>query len=67
MQRPITHLRHVALGVPDFAVTLAFYRDVWGLTVVASDEGVAYFAAAGSPEPYVLRLREAEAKHPSTS
>jgi len=62
MQRPITHLRHVALGVPDLPATLAFYRDVWGLTVVASDASVAYLAAADSPEPYVLRLREAEAK-----
>jgi catechol 2,3-dioxygenase-like lactoylglutathione lyase family enzyme len=55
--RLITHLRHVDLAVPDFARQFAFYTSVWGLTKVAGDTGIAYLAAAGSPENYVLRLR----------
>ncbi|MBO3682275.1 VOC family protein [Streptomyces sp. NEAU-YJ-81] len=56
--QPITHLRHVDLAVPDFAVQRAFYRDTWGLTEVANDSGIAFFAAEGSPEQYVVRIRE---------
>ena len=55
--QPITHLRHVDLAVPDYARQLAFYQDVWGLTKVADDNGVAFLAAEGSPEQYVVRLR----------
>lgn len=53
----VTHLRHVDLAVPDFATQLAFYEKVWGLTRVADDSGIAFLAAEGSPEPYVVRLR----------
>ena len=56
----ITHLRHVDLAVPDFARQRDFYRDVWGLTQVGGDTGVAFLAAEGSPEQYVLRLRQGE-------
>lgn len=55
--QPITHLRHVDLAVPDYHRQLAFYQDVWGLTKVADDDGVAFLAAEGSPEQYVVRLR----------
>jgi catechol 2,3-dioxygenase-like lactoylglutathione lyase family enzyme len=58
----ITHLRHVDLAVPDFERQLAFYTRTWGLTTVASDQGVAFLAAEGSPERYVLRLRKDPAK-----
>jgi catechol 2,3-dioxygenase-like lactoylglutathione lyase family enzyme len=54
----ITHLRHVDLAVPDYERQLAFYTGTWGLTTVASDTGIAFLAAAGSPERYVLRLRK---------
>lgn len=60
--QPITHLRHVDLAVPDFERETAFYRDTWGLTQVADDSGVAFFAAEGSPEQYVVRIRRAEQK-----
>ncbi|OIJ65486.1 VOC family protein [Streptomyces mangrovisoli] len=60
--RLITHLRHVDLAVPDFRKQLDFYQNIWGLELVASDTGVAFLAAVGSPEQYVVRLREAEAK-----
>jgi catechol 2,3-dioxygenase-like lactoylglutathione lyase family enzyme len=56
--RLITHLRHVDLAVPDFAKQRAFYTDLWGLTPVAEDEGIVFLAAEGSPEQYVVRLRE---------
>jgi catechol 2,3-dioxygenase-like lactoylglutathione lyase family enzyme len=57
---PITHLRHVDLAVPDFDKQLAFYTDTWGLTEVANDSGIAFLAAEGSPEQYVVRLRRGE-------
>lgn len=58
----ITHLRHVDLAVPDFARQRAFYGTTWGLTEVASDSGLAFFAAEGSPENYVVRIRADERK-----
>ena len=56
----ITHLRHIDLAVPDFARQRDFYTGVWGLTEVASDTGIAFLAAEGSPEQYVVRLREGD-------
>ena len=58
----ITHLRHVDLAIPDFERQLAFYTGTWGLTTVASDQGIAFLAAEGSPERYILRLRKDPAK-----
>ena len=60
--RLITHLRHVDLAVPDLDTQRAFFTDLWGLTEVASDSGISFLAAEGSPEPYVVRLRRAEEK-----
>jgi catechol 2,3-dioxygenase-like lactoylglutathione lyase family enzyme len=57
---PLTHLRHVDLAVPDYEKQLAFYTDTWGLTKVADDNGIAFLAAEGSPEQYVVRLRRGE-------
>ncbi len=56
--RLITHLRHVDLAVPDFAKQREFYTTLWGLTPVAEDTGIVFLAAEGSPEQYVVRLRE---------
>ena len=61
-QRLITHLRHVDLAVPDFGKQLDFYTNAWGLTAEHSDSGLAFLAAEGSPEQYVVRLREANDK-----
>jgi catechol 2,3-dioxygenase-like lactoylglutathione lyase family enzyme len=58
----ITHLRHVDLAVPDYERQLAFYTGAWGLTTVASDRDIAFLAAEGSPERYVIRLRRDPAK-----
>ena len=61
-QRLITHLRHVDLAVPDFGKQLDFFTHTWGLTAEHSDSGLAFLAAEGSPEQYVVRLRQSEDK-----
>ncbi len=60
--RLITHLRHVDLAVPDAAKQVAFFTGTWGLDRVAQDGGVSYLAAAGSPEQYCVRVRQADEK-----
>jgi catechol 2,3-dioxygenase-like lactoylglutathione lyase family enzyme len=61
-QRHISHLRYLALAVPNFDEELHFLTHHWGLTEVARDmtDDVVYLAAAGSPEPYSVRLRRAD-------
>jgi catechol 2,3-dioxygenase-like lactoylglutathione lyase family enzyme len=54
----ITHLRHVDMAVPDFDRQLDFYAGTWGLKTVAADTGIAFLAAEGSPERYIIRLRK---------
>lgn len=54
----ITHLRHIDVAMPNFAEQRQFYTDPWGLTETAGDTGVSFLAAEGSPEQYVVRLRE---------
>jgi catechol 2,3-dioxygenase-like lactoylglutathione lyase family enzyme len=58
----ITHLRHVGIAMPELTSTLPFYRDLWGLTDVESAEGIHFLAAEGSPEQYIVRLREDSVK-----
>ncbi|GAA2927238.1 hypothetical protein GCM10010446_09600 [Streptomyces enissocaesilis] len=60
--RLLTRPRHVGLAVPDYDKQLDFYAGVWDLTKAAEDSGIAFLAAEGSPEQYVVRLREAEEK-----
>jgi len=59
---PITHLRHVAMAVPDLRAAVAFYEGIWGLYRVAGDSDVVYLGSPGIAEPYIIRLRQAEAK-----
>jgi catechol 2,3-dioxygenase-like lactoylglutathione lyase family enzyme len=61
-ERLITHVRHIDLAVPDFDTQVAFYRDTWGLTQVASDSGLSFLACEGSPEQYTVRIRKDEQK-----
>jgi len=61
-ERLITHLRHVDLAVPDFGTQLDFFTITWGLTSETSDSGLAFLAAEGSPEQYVVRLRQSPDK-----
>jgi catechol 2,3-dioxygenase-like lactoylglutathione lyase family enzyme len=62
MERPVTYLRHIGVAAPNFDETVDFYRDAWGLKKVEEDTGIAFFAAEGSPEQYILRIRKAEDK-----
>ncbi len=61
-ERTITHLRHVDLAVPDLAAQRAFATGLWGLTETVTDTGLSFLAAEGSPEQYVLRLRQSPDK-----
>jgi catechol 2,3-dioxygenase-like lactoylglutathione lyase family enzyme len=61
-ERLITHLRHVDLAVPDLRTQQGFYTGLWGLAEVATDSGLSFLAAEGSPEQYVVRLRQATDK-----
>ncbi|MFC7340148.1 VOC family protein [Saccharopolyspora griseoalba] len=60
--RLITHLRHLDIAVPDYAKQREFYTNLWGLTPVVEEPGLSFLAAEGSPEQYVVRLRQAEDK-----
>src|SRR5215471_11996265 len=60
--RLITHLRHIDLAVPDHGRQLDFFTGVWGLTSEHGDGGLTFLAAEGSPEQYVVRLRQAADK-----
>jgi catechol 2,3-dioxygenase-like lactoylglutathione lyase family enzyme len=46
------------MAVPDFDRQLDFYAGTWGLKTVAADTGIAFLAAEGSPERYIIRLRK---------
>ena len=61
-ERLITHLRHVDIAVPDYGRQLDFYTTMWGLTPETTDDGLAFLAAAGSPEQFSVRLRRATEK-----
>ena len=56
----VTEIRYVAYGVQDLEKECSFYRDQWGLREVAAAHSMVYFAAEGSSEPYVVRLRQAD-------
>ena len=56
----ITEIRYVGYAVTDLPLERHFYGSQWGLREVAANEGTVYFAAEGSDELYVLRLRSAD-------
>ncbi|QJY48843.1 VOC family protein [Pseudonocardia broussonetiae] len=56
--RLITHLRHVDLAVPDLARQQDFFTNSWGLRTEHGEPGLSFLAAEGSPEQYVVRLRQ---------
>lgn len=58
----VTDLQFVALAVPDLAAERVFFTDIWGLEEVAEEGGMVYLAAAASPHPYVIRLRQDDEK-----
>ena len=61
-KRLITHLRHIDLAVPDHDKQLDFFTNPWGLKAEHSDTGLTFLAAEGTPELYVVRLRQADDK-----
>src|ERR1700746_2037391 len=60
--RLITHLRHIDLAVPDHDKQLDFFTGAWGLKAEQGETGLTFLAAEGSPEQYVVRLRQAPDK-----
>ena len=54
----VTDIRFVGYGVTDLKAERKFYKDVWKLDEVGEHEGMVYFAAAGSAEHHVVRLRQ---------
>jgi catechol 2,3-dioxygenase-like lactoylglutathione lyase family enzyme len=58
VKSPLTHVRHVGLGVPDFREVTAFYRTAWCLEVVHEEPDVVFFGTPASPEHYILRVRK---------
>lgn len=54
---PVIALRSVELDTPDLAASEAFYTSVWGLELVARQDGISYLRAAGS-DHHVLALRQ---------
>ena len=59
-QARVSQLRHVGVGVPDYDKQVAFYEGTWGLKKVDGEQGISFFAAEGSPEQYILRIRRAD-------
>ncbi|TQL48408.1 glyoxalase/bleomycin resistance protein/dioxygenase superfamily protein [Homoserinimonas aerilata] len=58
--RLITHLRYLALAMPNLDTELEFFTKYWGLTQVDRVDDTVYLAAEGSPEQFIVRLRKAE-------
>ena len=54
----VTGVRHIGLAVPDYQKQVDFYQNLWCLKKVDHDAGMAFLAAEGSPEQYVLRIRQ---------
>jgi catechol 2,3-dioxygenase len=55
----VSRLAHVALGVPDLSAAVAFYTDVFGMSVVGASADTT-FLACGTSNTFELRLREGE-------
>ncbi|NLS01274.1 glyoxalase [Rhizobium sp. P38BS-XIX] len=53
---PIIALRSVEIGTPDIERSEAFYTKIWGLDVVARDDGKVFLAATGH-DHHVLELK----------
>jgi len=58
MSARVNDLQFVAMAVPDLTAEREFFGKTWGLVEVGEKDGMVYFAAEGSPHPYVIRLRQ---------
>jgi 2,3-dihydroxy-p-cumate/2,3-dihydroxybenzoate 3,4-dioxygenase len=54
----VSDLHYVGLAVPHLEAERTFFGETWGLVEVGEQDGMVYFAAEGSPHPYVIRLRQ---------
>jgi len=59
----VTEIRHVGYGVVDFEAEHRFYAGDWGLLETQAQDGMAWFRAPGSAEPFNVRLRRSDANH----
>lgn len=59
----VTEIRHVGYGVADLEAERRFYVEDWGLAEVQATSDMAWFRAAGSEEPFVVRLRKSDSNH----
>jgi catechol 2,3-dioxygenase-like lactoylglutathione lyase family enzyme len=58
----VTEIRYVGYACPDLAAEGDFYRGVWGLKDAGTHDDMHHFAAEGSDELYVVRLRGSDVK-----
>jgi catechol 2,3-dioxygenase-like lactoylglutathione lyase family enzyme len=58
--RQLSHLRYIALAVPDLDTEVEFFSKHWGLSIAHRDGDTVYLSAEGSPEPFSVRLRKGE-------
>jgi len=54
---PITGLRYLGLAIDKFDATVDFYTRLWGLAIVAQEDGLAYLGSPIGSEQFSLRLR----------
>ncbi len=59
-QRKISHLRYLALAMPNMQEESDFFTKYWGLTEMHREGDVVWLGTEGSPEPYQIRLRQGE-------
>ena len=62
----VTHVRHIGVGVQDYDKQVEFYKGVWGLNSIGGEAGLSYFAAEGSPEQYIVRVRKSDVNRVDT-
>ena len=60
MTQGANELRFVGLAVKNFDSETAFFEKTWGLQRLPGTDDVAYFAAEGSDQPFLLRVRKAD-------
>jgi catechol-2,3-dioxygenase len=56
--RKISHLRYLALAMPNLEEEAEFFTKYWGLTEVNRENDTVWLGTEGSPEPYQIRLRK---------
>lgn len=59
-ERLISHLRYIALAMPNFEEELAFLTNTWGLTQLERIDDTAWLGAEGSSEPFSVRVRKGD-------